>query len=78
MSAVLIPFPIRCTPSPFEIARSEVRARLRCLVSNFEIAVAEAECARLLTRGLLTRDAIERAVRGALAPKPDPLPPEAA
>lgn len=74
MSAVIVHFPF--PPSPLERARSEVNARLRYCVSRFEVAVAEAECARLISRGMLTRDAIERAVRGALAPKPDP--PEAA
>jgi hypothetical protein len=77
MNAVVLPFPARFTPSPCEQARAEVRRRLRYLVSNFEIAVAEAECARMISRGMLTQGAIDAAVRKALRPKPDPLPPAA-
>jgi hypothetical protein len=74
MSASILHFPSRCTPSPLELARAEVRQRLRPVLSGFEISVAEAEAAQFISRGMLYRDAIERAVRNALKPR-DPNPP---
>jgi hypothetical protein len=69
MNAAVLQFP---TQSPIELARREVRYRLRGLLTHFEVSVAEDECAAFIYRGMSTRSAIERAIRNAMRPKPEP------